>query len=29
LVLGQLVSVNSIARIVRVFICFWALGFHQ
>ena len=26
---GQLVSVNSNARIVRVFICFWALGFHQ
>ena len=26
LVLGQLVSVNSCARIVRVFICFGALG---
>ena len=26
---GQLLSMNSNARIVRVFICFWALGFHQ
>ena len=26
---GHLVSMNSVARILRVFICFWALGSHQ